>query len=163
MTDIAKPAVLLAEADDALRDLLVLALSQAGWQVTCAPDGAEAVELARRTLPQLVILDILLPKINGLDVLRLLKKQPAFEAVPVLVMSELAFREVVMQAMAAGAQDFLVKPFDVRLLLNKAEKARQRPLRAASPAPEGPRPAPEVRPFRPPVFKKAAEGLPAAR
>ncbi len=168
MTDSAKPIVVLAEGDDALRDLLSLALTQAGWEVACALDGAEALEQAGRAAPQLVILDILLPKMNGLDVLRQLKKQPGFEGVPVLVMSELAFREIVQQAIAAGAQDFLVKPFDLRLLLEKAEKARQQPVRFVAPEPSPPPatppnpPAPSVRPFKPPVYKKSVANLPTA-
>ena len=159
MTDTPQPTVLLAEDDGALRDLLQLALTQAGWQVTCAQDGVEALELARRTPPHLVLLDILLPKLNGLDVLRELKKQSGFELRPIIVMSELAFRETVEQAIGAGAQDFVVKPFDLQVLLDKVQKAFARPMyrTVRQPVPTGR--MPHVRPFRPAVFKKTVENF----
>jgi DNA-binding response OmpR family regulator len=162
MTDKIKPTLLLAEDDSSLRDLLVLAFSQAGWQVICAPDGVEALALARRCQPQVMLLDILLPKINGLDVLRLLKKQAGFEQLPIIVMSELAFRETVQQAITAGAQDFLVKPFDLQVLLDKAQRSILQPASYV----ERPRVAlgrgPQVRPFFPQAYKKTAENLPPA-
>ena len=162
MTETPKPTLLLAEDNGALRDLLVLALSQAGWQVTCAQDGAEALELAQRCPPQVMLLDILLPKISGLDVLRLLKKQTGFEQLPAIIMSELAFRETVEQAIAAGAQDFVVKPFDLQVLLEKAQKAFQQPLRCVIRQPLAPGPASQIRPFQPPIFKKQLKNLPTA-
>ena len=157
MTNQFAPTLLLAENDSPLRDLLRLAFSQAGWQVACARDGVEALALARHNRPLVAVLNILLPKVNGLDVMRLLKKQPGCEQVPVILMSELAFRETVQQAIAAGAHDFLVKPFDLQVLLAKAQKAVR--------LPDGPAAAargPQVRPFLPPVCHKPAEEMPPA-
>jgi DNA-binding response OmpR family regulator len=155
MTNSSLPTLLLAEDDAALRDLLVLALSQAGWQVICASDGAAALEMARRWQPQAMLLDILLPKINGLDVLRVLKKQAGFEQMPIVVMSELAFRETVQQAVRAGAQAFIVKPFAVAEVVDKMRQAMQEPVRQATARHDQPQRSPQVRPYRPPVFRKA--------
>ena len=156
MTNQFAPTLLLAENDSPLRDLLRLAFSQAGWQVICARDGVEALALARQNRPLVAVLNILLPRVNGLDVMRLLKKQPGCEQVPVILMSELAFRETVQQAIAAGAHDFLVKPFDLQVLLAKAQKAGRLP---AVPAPAR---GPQVRPFLPPVCQKPTEEMPPA-
>jgi DNA-binding response OmpR family regulator len=153
MTATAQPTLLLAEDDTALRDLLMLALSQAGWHVLYAADGIAALELARQARPQVMLLDILLPKLNGLDVLRAIKKQAGFEQLPIIVMSELAFRETVQQAIRCGAQAFIVKPFAVQDVLDKVQRAMQEPVRQATlPAPAE-RPA-QVRAYRPPTYKK---------
>jgi two-component system, OmpR family, KDP operon response regulator KdpE len=154
MTDIPKPTLLLAENDSALRDLLVLAFSQVGWQVSCAADGAAALEMARSSQPNAMLLDILLPKINGLDILRALKKQAGFEQLPIIVMSELAFRETVEQAIGAGAQAFIVKPFTVQDVVDKVQQALQEPVRQARQAPPRPGRVPQVRDYRPPTYRK---------
>jgi DNA-binding response OmpR family regulator len=154
MAEISQPTLLLAEDDTALRDLLVLAFSQAGWQVICAPDGATALEMARDSRPNVMLLDILLPKINGLDVLRALKKQAGFQQLPIIVMSELAFRETVEQAIRAGAQAFIVKPFPVQEVVEKVQQALQEPVRQARPTPPRPGRAPQVRDYRPPFYRK---------
>ena len=153
MPDTAPRTLLLAEDDAALRDLLQLALSQAGWQVLCATDGTAALDLARRCQPQMMLLDILLPKLNGLDVLRALKRQPGFEDLPIIVMSELAFRETVQQAITSGAQAFIVKPFAVQDVVEKVQRAVQEPVRQAISAPP-PERAPQVRTYRFPIYKK---------
>jgi DNA-binding response OmpR family regulator len=163
MTDAAPSTLLLAEADTAVRDLLVLALSQAGWQVVCAGDGAAALELARRQPPQVMLLDILLPKINGLDVLHALKKQAGFEHLPIIVMSELAFRETVQQAIRAGAQAFIVKPFAVQDVVEKVHRATEEPVRQAAPSQSHPERALQVRPYRPPrlqIYRKGVSNPP---
>jgi DNA-binding response OmpR family regulator len=163
MTNAPQPTLLLAEDDTALRDLLVLAFSQAGWLVTCAADGAAALEMARRSQPQVMLLDILLPKINGLDILRVLKKQSGFEQLPIIIMSELAFRETVEQAIGAGAQAFIVKPFTAQDVVDKLQLALQQPVRQAKPAVARPDRATPVRPYRPPVFRKVVPDQPTIR
>jgi DNA-binding response OmpR family regulator len=105
-----------------------------------------------------VLLDILLPKVNGLDVLRLLKKQAGSEHVPVIIMSELAFRETVEQAIGAGAQAFIVKPFAVQEVVDKVQLAAQQPARR--PAPTRPEGAAQVRPYCPPTYRKVAPDQP---
>jgi DNA-binding response OmpR family regulator len=155
MTEATQPTLLLAEGNSALRDLLVLALTQAGWQVICAADGIEALELALRCRPQAVLLDILLPRVNGLDVLRVLKKQAGFELLPIMVMSELAFRETVEQAIGAGAQAFIVKPFAVQEVVDKVRLTVEQPVRRPGQAPARPERAAQVRPYRPPIYRKA--------
>ena len=160
MTDTSQPILLLAEDDAALRDLLVLALSQAGWRVICASDGLAALELARRWKPHMLLLDILLPKFNGLDVLQALKKQAGFEQLPIIIMSELAFRETVQQAIRAGAQAFIVKPFVAQDVVDKVQRARQEPVRQAAASQAKPERAPEVRPYQPPALRKAIPNQP---
>lgn len=116
------PTVLVVEDDRALRDLMELMLTRRGFNVLTASDGMEALELIRTASPQVILLDILLPQMNGLELMRQLQAEAATPAVPIIVISALGFREVVQQAIAAGAQDFLLKPFDMRLLADKLSR-----------------------------------------
>lgn len=114
--------VLLAEDDRAVRDLIVLALERLNCRVITADNGATALALVRVHRPQLVLLDILLPQLNGLEVLRQLGDRALLDHVPVIVISALGYREVVQQALKAGAKDFVLKPFDVGLLTGKVQR-----------------------------------------
>lgn len=119
--------LLIVEDDPALRDLILLALSRyPRYRAIAARDGVEALALFEQHHPQAVILDILLPHMNGLDVLRRLQEQNRLDNVVVIVISALGYSEVIQQAVAAGARDFLVKPFDVEFLLRRLEGAMSR-------------------------------------
>jgi len=119
--------ILVVEDDAPLRDLILLALSRhPHYQALAAGDGVEALALFERHHPQALILDILLPSMNGLDLLRRLKEQNRLDGVAVVVISALGYGEVIQQAVAAGACDFLVKPFDVEFLLQRLQGAMKR-------------------------------------
>jgi DNA-binding response OmpR family regulator len=114
--------VLLVEDEPALRDLIALILqNMVGCRVVTAGDGAEALKSFSELRPQAVILDILLPYMNGLDLLRKLKDQGDLDGTGVIVISALGYPEVVRQAAAAGARDFLVKPFDPEILAERVK------------------------------------------
>jgi two-component system phosphate regulon response regulator PhoB len=117
-----KPTVLLVEDDRPLRDLMELRLTRLGFHVSVAGDGVEALKMIREHPPQVILLDILLPQMNGLELMRLLRDEPNAPAIPIIVISALGFREVVQQAIAAGAQDFMLKPFDMHALTEKLSK-----------------------------------------
>ncbi len=119
--------LLVVEDDPALREVLLLALSRRpNFRAIAARDGIEALALFGQHQPQALILDILLPHVNGLDVLRQLNEQNRLAGVAVIVISALGYSEVIQQAIAAGAMDFLVKPFDVEFLLRRLEQALKR-------------------------------------
>ena len=109
-----RAVVLVVEDDDALREFLRLALSEE-FEVVDAVSGEAAIELARRAVPDVVVLDVMLPGASGLEIVRQMRLDPQLKDVPVLVMT--AFSEIEpAEAEAAGASDFLAKPFDVREL-----------------------------------------------
>ncbi len=87
--DILNSKVLLVEDSQFLRLANERALSKAGFQVTTAGDGEEALQLANDQLPDIILLDMLIPKISGPDVLKALKKNPATMGIPVIVLSSL--------------------------------------------------------------------------
>jgi DNA-binding response OmpR family regulator len=114
--------VLLVEDEPALRDLIALILQNlVGCRVVTAGDGEEALKSFSELHPQAVVLDILLPYMNGLDLLRKLKEQGDLDGTGVIVISALGYPEVVRQAAAAGANDFLVKPFDPEILAERVK------------------------------------------
>lgn len=109
-----RAVVLVVEDDSALREFLCTALADE-FEVECAVSGEEAIELAQRTRPDVVLLDVMLPGVNGLDVVRRIRSDPALRGIPVLVMT--AFSEIEAgEAEAAGANRFLAKPFDLHEL-----------------------------------------------
>jgi CheY-like chemotaxis protein len=109
-----RAVVLVVEDDSALREFLCTALADE-FEVECAVSGEEAIELAQRTRPDVVLLDVMLPGVNGLDVVRRIRRDPALSGIPVLVMT--AFSEIEAgEAEAAGANRFLAKPFDLHEL-----------------------------------------------
>lgn len=129
--------LLLVEDEPALRDLIALILEhQVGCRVVTAGDGEEALKTFESVRPQAVVLDILLPYINGLDLLRRLNDQGDLEQTGVIVISALGYPEIVRQAVTAGARDFLVKPFDPELLAERV-KSLFAPSPAANSLPVG--------------------------
>jgi CheY-like chemotaxis protein len=106
--------ILVVEDDNALREFLCTALADE-FDVTGAVSGEEAVDLARRLQPDVILLDVMLPGLSGLDVIRVIRSDPGLRDTPVLVMT--AFSEIEPgEAEAAGANRFLAKPFDLQEL-----------------------------------------------
>jgi CheY-like chemotaxis protein len=101
--------VLLAEDDRFLRKAAETALKRQGFTVLPAVDGEEALRTARAEAPHLILLDLIMPKMQGFEVLRALKADPATAAIPVIILSNLGQDSDVKQAMEAGAVGYFVK------------------------------------------------------
>jgi DNA-binding response OmpR family regulator len=101
--------ILICEDDENLRQLLRVVIGT-GYHILESGDGDEALELASQHHPDLVILDLMLPRLSGLDVLRLLKRGASADGTHILVMS--AWPDADGAALAAGADAFLQKPFE---------------------------------------------------
>ena len=109
-----RATILVVEDDTALREFLCTALAHE-FDVVGAGSGEEAVELARRLRPDVVLLDVMLPGLSGLDVVREIRADAELKDTPVLVMT--AFSEIEAgDAEEAGANRFLAKPFDLQEL-----------------------------------------------
>jgi DNA-binding response OmpR family regulator len=102
------------EDDPSSVALLTLHLQGAGFEVAVARDGAEGLELAGRILPAGIVLDLLLPKVDGWDVLARAKADPALREIPIVVVSMMDERG---RGFALGATDYLLKPIDAQALL----------------------------------------------
>ena len=103
--------VLLAEDDRAIRHALERALTLEGYRVTAVADGVEALAQAHRTPPDVLVLDVMMPGIDGLQVCRVLRAEG--DRTPILMLTALVETQDRIAGLDAGADDYVVKPFDV--------------------------------------------------
>lgn len=101
--------ILVIEDDQFLRDLITHKIVEEGYYALEAVDGEEGINKAASSQPQLILLDIILPGMDGFEVLRLLKQKPETKKIPVIVLSNLGQEDDVERARALGAKDYLVK------------------------------------------------------
>src|ERR1700704_1114451 len=121
------PRVLVVEDDDGIAQVLQRSLRMEGYEVKLAGDGVSALDLAHAYLPDLVILDLGLPKLDGVDVARTLRQT---DDVPILVLTARDAVESRVEGLDAGADDYLVKPFERQELLARLRALlRRRPPR----------------------------------
>lgn len=115
-----KKRVLLVDDEDRIVNFLALKLKVSGYQVVCASDGEKGLELARSTNPDIILLDVIMPGIDGLEVLRRLRK---FSDVPVIILS--AKERISEEVLALGANAFMSKPFNPDDLISKVRALLQ--------------------------------------
>jgi DNA-binding response OmpR family regulator len=106
-----KRTVLVADDDPDIQSLVVLRLERSGYRVLRASDGQEALDLALSELPDLAVLDITMPKLDGCEVTRSLRAHVQTAAMPVILLTARVQEEDVERGMAAGATDYIKKPF----------------------------------------------------
>ncbi len=104
-----KVRVLLVEDDSFLAEMYVTKLSIEGFEVSRAEDGEKGARLAQKELPDLILLDILLPKKDGFEVLEILKKDTATINIPVILLTNLSQKEDIDRGLKLGAVDYLIK------------------------------------------------------
>jgi CheY-like chemotaxis protein len=109
--------VLIADDDPLFTQMFEHHLQRAGYDVLTAKDGREALEVATRELPQLIVMDIMMSEMDGLTALRQLKKAEPTKDIPVIAITTNALRMAQQEAELAGAAFFLVKPFSPAQLL----------------------------------------------
>ena len=121
MADGAKRKVLVVDDEPSIAKILRKQLEVAGFDVTVAVDGEEGFNKVREWRPELVLLDVMLPKINGHEVCKLLKADPELKAIPVIMLTAKTQRQDQDLAQQQGADAFLTKPFQLSELLAKAK------------------------------------------
>lgn len=108
------PLVLIVEDHEDTRFLLSYVLEQSGIRVVEARDGAEAVFVAQRLLPNLIVMDAVMPRVDGLTALKAIRKNELLREVPITLISGRAEREARVEAFSLGANEYFVKPFSLR-------------------------------------------------
>jgi diguanylate cyclase (GGDEF)-like protein len=118
--------VLVADDEEDIRAFLEITLGLAGFEVLQARDGVEALELARAEVPDIVVLDVMMPRMDGLETLRRLREDARTEHLPVLLLTARALKQHAVEGLDAGADDYLSKPFDADELLARIRAAVRR-------------------------------------
>ena len=124
--------VLLVEDNEMNRDMLSRRLERRGYQVVLALDGQQGVDLARAEAPDLILMDMSLPVLDGWEATRQLKAAPETRTIPIIALTAHAMSSDRDKALAAGSDDYDTKPIELPRLLEKIE-ALLSPGRAASP------------------------------
>ncbi len=121
-----KPSVLVVEDDRSHADVLKYNLEQAGYEVTIAHDGMDGLRRAQLKVPDVVILDLMLPEIDGLEVCRRLRASAATQNVLILMLTDKAEETDEVVGFAVGADDYVTKPFKVKALLERIKALMRR-------------------------------------
>jgi CheY-like chemotaxis protein len=118
-----KPKKILIIDDSITNNLLYETIFEDnGHSVIIAENGRDGLDLAFRENPEIIILDIMMPDISGFSVLETLKKDPSTKEIPVIMISAKQDRASIEKSLALGASDYLTKPIEIHLLLQRVEK-----------------------------------------
>ena len=115
--------ILVVDDNEINRDILVTRLISQGYETLQAADGEEALAIVKRSVPDLILLDIMMPNIDGLEVCRRVKNDPALPFIPVILVTAKASSESVVTGLDAGADEYLVKPIDQAALVARVRSA----------------------------------------
>ncbi len=109
--------ILMVEDDEDIADLVAYNLERQGWKTQTLHNGCEGLEAVRTSLPELVILDIMLPGMDGLSIYRAMKANPVTADIPVLFLTARAQLEDKLEGLQLGAEDYMTKPFSPKELV----------------------------------------------
>ncbi len=121
--------VFCVEDDSGIRELIEYTLSSTGFEVQCFENGACFFEALESSLPDIVLLDIMLPDIDGMEILRTLRSDKRYDSIPAILLTAKSERMDKIKGLDSGADDYITKPFDVLELISriKAVLRRTRP------------------------------------
>jgi DNA-binding response OmpR family regulator len=118
--------ILLAEDEQQIGDMVAFKLTNSGHQVVRVADGEAALTAAERDRPDVIILDVMMPLVDGFAVLGRLKGNPDLRTIPVIMLTARGQERDVLSGLQAGAADYIVKPFSLKELLARVDVALRR-------------------------------------
>jgi DNA-binding response OmpR family regulator len=121
-----RPKILVVDDEPEAVELLEFNLKQAGFEVIAAADGAQALKKARSAAPSLIVLDLMLPEIDGLEVCKMLRRDPATARIPIVMLTAKAAEIDRVLGLELGAEDYITKPFSPRELVLRVQKVLKR-------------------------------------
>jgi DNA-binding response OmpR family regulator len=127
------PSVLVVEDERDIRDLILLHLGREGFRCRTAATGTEALQAVRSARPDLVVLDLMLPELGGLEVCRRLRSDPASAALPIIMLTAKADEVDRVVGLEMGADDYVVKPFSPKELVARVRAVLRRSHRSVAP------------------------------
>jgi len=117
-----KPRVLIVDDEEFLRKMIVMGFERDGFTVFQADNGEDAVNVARQELPELVLLDLVMPRLLGFEVCQILRNDPQFSKTAVIIMSAKSYKPDMDKAAELGADAYVVKPFEMAEMLKTARE-----------------------------------------
>ena len=118
--------ILVVEDDPDIKELISFNLSNQGHQVFDANNGEIGIEKARKKLPDLILLDLMLPGIHGLDVCRIIKADQETKDIPIIMVTAMGQEEDIVKGLETGADDYITKPFSIKVLLARVSAVLRR-------------------------------------
>jgi two-component system alkaline phosphatase synthesis response regulator PhoP len=122
----AKEKILVVDDEEDILELLRFNLSREGYQVSCALTAEKALSLVQSEAPDLIVLDLMLPGIDGLEVARQLKNDPATKNIPIVMLTAKGEEADIVTGLELGADDYITKPFSPRILLARVRAVLRR-------------------------------------
>jgi CheY-like chemotaxis protein len=119
MAERIRPTVLVVDDDELQRKIIAKLLKDENCHLVFAAGGVEVLSVLRKIRPDLILMDVMMPDMDGLEVVRLMKTVPRLADIPVIMITGKSGKNIVMESLKAGAIDFVVKPFDRDTLLGK--------------------------------------------
>jgi two-component system, OmpR family, alkaline phosphatase synthesis response regulator PhoP len=124
--DMAREQILVVDDEEDILDLVQYNLNKNGYQVTCVTTGEDALKVARKENPDLVILDLMLPGVDGLEVCKILKNDANTKSIPIIMLTAKGEETDVVAGLELGADDYIPKPFSPRILLARIRAVLRR-------------------------------------
>ena len=120
--------ILIVEDDLDIRELMSFNLANEGHQVFEANDGEVGIDKARNNNPDLILLDLMLPGIQGLDVCRIIKSDQETKEIPIIMVTALGQEEDIVKGLETGADDYITKPFSIKVLIARVNAVLKRSI-----------------------------------
>ena len=120
--------ILVVEDDLDIRELISFNLANEGHQVLEANDGEVGIDKARNNNPDLILLDLMLPGIQGLDVCRIIKSDQETKEIPIIMVTALGQEEDIVKGLETGADDYITKPFSIKVLIARVNAVLKRSI-----------------------------------
>jgi two-component system alkaline phosphatase synthesis response regulator PhoP len=114
--------ILIADDNENIREALTFLLEDEGYKLWLAKDGSEALQKAREVVPDILFLDIMMPEINGFDVCRIIKNDPALKKIYVIMLTAKGQADDQVRGKEAGADEYVLKPFSPLEILAKLKR-----------------------------------------
>jgi len=124
--------ILVVEDEEEIQELIAYNLKKESYQVTCVGDGEKAVKAAEATRPDLLVLDLMLPGLGGLEVCKRLKRNPDTERIPIIMLTARGEEADIVTGLELGADDYITKPFSLKIFVTRVKAV----LRRSGAAPE---------------------------
>lgn len=130
-----QPHILVVDDEEDILSLVEYNLKKSGFQVTCVMSGEDAIKTATSLKPDLILLDLMLPGVDGLEVCGILKNNPISKQIPIIMLTAKGEESDVVRGLEMGADDYVTKPFSPAILIARTKAVLRR--KAAQPVDEG--------------------------